>query len=132
VLEVVDDALAVEKVHGGTEEVPVQRLGEAQAARLAGHIGDCDDLLERYDLDSGDDDDDVDVAGAQDPEEAKNHHEGPYGACYEVCLLLLVLGGWWLLGSLGHVSELLWWCRKEGAPAYRGGHGTVLGWARGV
>ena len=31
VLEVVDDALAVQKVHGGAEEVPVQRLGEAQA-----------------------------------------------------------------------------------------------------
>ena len=29
VLEVVDDALAVEKVHGGTEEIPVESLGEA-------------------------------------------------------------------------------------------------------
>jgi hypothetical protein len=30
VLEIVDDALAIEKVHGGAEEIPVQRLGEAQ------------------------------------------------------------------------------------------------------
>jgi len=29
VLEVVDDALAVEEVHGGTEEIPVESLGEA-------------------------------------------------------------------------------------------------------
>ncbi len=29
VLEVVDDALAVEKVHGRAQEIPVQRLGEA-------------------------------------------------------------------------------------------------------
>lgn len=101
VLEVVDDALAIEKVHGGAEEVPVQRLGEAQAARLAGHVGDCNDLLERYDLDGSDDDDDVDVAGAEDPEEAHDHDQGPYRARYEVGLLLLVLGRcWWLLGCL--------------------------------
>lgn len=59
VLEVVDDAFAVEKVHGGAEEVPVERLGEAQATGLAGYICNGDDLLERDDLDGGDDDDDV-------------------------------------------------------------------------
>ncbi|KAJ8104906.1 hypothetical protein OPT61_g10502 [Boeremia exigua] len=50
VLEVVDDALAVQEVHGGAEEVPVQRLGEAQAAGLAGDVGDRNDLLEADDL----------------------------------------------------------------------------------
>lgn len=50
VLEVVDDALAVEEVHGRSEKVPVQRLGKAQATVLAGHIGYGDDLLEGHDL----------------------------------------------------------------------------------
>jgi hypothetical protein len=93
VLEVVDDAFTVEKVHGGAEEVPVERLGEAQTAGLAGHICNGNDLLEGYDLHRGDDDDDVDVAGAENPEEAEDHDERPYGAGYEVCLFLLVLGG---------------------------------------
>lgn len=91
VLEVVDDALAVEKVHGGSEEVPVQRLGKAQTAGLAGHIGNCNDLLEGDDLHGGDDDDDVYVAGTEDPEEAEDHDERPYRACYEVGLFLFVL-----------------------------------------
>lgn len=46
VLEVVDDTLAVEKVHGRAQEVPVQRLGEAQAAGFAGHVCNGNDLLE--------------------------------------------------------------------------------------
>ena len=69
VLEVVDDALAIQKVHGGAEEVPVERLGEAQAAGLAGDICDCDDLLKGYDLDRRDDDDYEEVAGTEGPEE---------------------------------------------------------------
>lgn len=96
VLEVVDDALAVQKVHGGAEEVPVQRLGEAQAAGLAGDVGYRNDLLEADDLDGGDDGDDVEVAGAEGEEEAADHDQRPGGAHDEVCLLLLILG---LLGD---------------------------------
>jgi hypothetical protein len=99
-LEVVYDTLAVEKVHGSAQEVPVERLGEAQAAGLAGNVCDCDDLLEGYDLDRRDDDDYEEVAGTQRPEEAGNHDEGPYGARYEVCLFLLVLALGGLLGGL--------------------------------
>lgn len=99
VLEVVDDALAVQKVHCGAEEVPVERLGEAQAARLAGDVGNGNDLLEGYDLDGRDDDDDEEVAGAEGPEEAGNHDQRPYCARDEVCLFLLILG-------LGHFWDL--------------------------
>lgn len=111
VLEVIDDALAIEEVHGGAEKVPVQRLGEAQAAGLTGHICDGDDLLERYNLYRCDDDDDVDVAGAENPEEAKNHDERPYGACYEVGLLLLVLRRLWGLGCLRLSAGCCTWQR---------------------
>lgn len=38
VLEVVDDAFAVEKVHGGAEEVPVQSLCKTQLASPAGDV----------------------------------------------------------------------------------------------
>jgi hypothetical protein len=129
VLEVVNDALAIQEVHGGAEEVPVERLGEAQAAGLAGHIGDGNDLLERNDLHGGDNDDDVDVAGAEDPEEAHDHHEGPYGAGYEVGLLLLVLARWGLLGSLRPSAGC--WARKRGSAYWRRCD-TVLGGARGL
>jgi hypothetical protein len=102
VLEVVDDALAVQEVHGGSQEVPVQRFGEAQAAGLAGDVGYRNDLLEADDLDSGDDNNDVQVASAEGEEEASDHDQGPCGAHDEVGLLLLVLallGDWWCLAS---------------------------------
>ena len=92
VLEIVDDALAVEKIHGGPQEVPVERLGEAQTPRLARHSVYGNDLLEGDDLDSGDYDYDVDVAGEQGPEEAAQHDKGPYGPRVEVLELLLVVG----------------------------------------
>jgi hypothetical protein len=111
-LEVVYDTFAVEKVHGGAEKVPVERLGEAQAAGLAGHVCDCDDLLKGYDLDRRDDDDYEEMASSEGPEEARNHDEGPYCACYEVGLLLLVVALGGLFGGLvlsagGHVGKML-------------------------
>lgn len=108
VLEVVYDTLAVEEVHGGAEEVPIQRLGEAQAAGLAGHVCDCDDLLKGYDLDRRDDDDYEEMAGAEGPEEASNHDEGPCCARYEVGLLLLVLGLGGLFGGLALSAGETW------------------------
>jgi hypothetical protein len=100
VLEVVYHTLAVQEVHGSAQEVPVQRLGEAQTARLARNIRNRNDLLERYDLHHGDDDDDEEVAGAEGPEEARDHDEGPYCARDEVGLLLLVLALGLLFGEL--------------------------------
>jgi hypothetical protein len=130
VLEVVDDALAIEEVHGSAEEVPVERLGEAQTASLAGHIGDCNDLFEGDDLHGGDDDDDVDVAGAEDPEEAEDHDEGPYCAFYEVGLFLLVLARGRWLGSL-RLSAMGTFLGSRGS-AYWGDCNTVLGGACGL
>ena len=100
-LEVVDDALAVQKVHCGAEKVPVERLCEAQAAGLAGHVCDCNNLLEGYALDGGDHDDYEEVASAESPEEGGNHDEGPYCAGDEVCLFLLILCLGGLFGGLG-------------------------------
>ena len=97
VLEVVDDALAVQEVHGSAQEVPVQRLGEAQAAGLAWDVGYGNHLLEADDLDGGNDDDDVQVAGAEGKEEAADHDQRPCCADDEVCLFLLILA---LLGDL--------------------------------
>ncbi len=133
-LEVVDDALAVEKVHGGAEEVPIQRLGEAQAAGLAGDIGYGNDFLEADDLDGGDDGDDVEVASAEGEEEAANHDQGPRGADDEVCLFLLILA---LLGSLRCLET---WLAGEGfSPLAARAHaywefvdGAVAGGAGGL
>jgi hypothetical protein len=121
VLEVIDDAFAVQKVHGGAEKVPVQRLGEAQATGPARHVRNGNDLLEGYDLDGGDYDDDVDVTGAEDPEEAQDHDEGPYGARNEVCLFLFVFGllqRFWRLGLSAVVAV-------AGRSAYRAIYGAV-------
>lgn len=75
--KIVDDALAVEEIHGRAQKVPIQSLGEAQVAGLAGDIGDGDDLLERNDLYGSDDEDDVYVAHEQRKEKTANHDEGP-------------------------------------------------------
>lgn len=90
VLEVIDDTLAIQEVHGRPQEVPVQRLGEAQAASLARHISYRNDLLEADDLDGCDDDDNIEMASAKSEEEATDHDESPYCAHDEVCLLFLV------------------------------------------
>lgn len=105
VLEVVDDGLAVEEVHGAGEPVPVEALSGAQGAGATGHVCDGDDLLEGDDLDDGDDEDDVDVAHEEGREEEGEHDKGPEGPGHEVCLFLLVLGlsllGGWRLLSCG-------------------------------
>ena len=87
-LEVINDALAIEEVHGGAKEIPIQRFGETQTARAAGDIRDRNDFFEGDDLDSSDDDYDVDVAGEHGSKEDANHHEGPDGAGDESLLLL--------------------------------------------
>lgn len=99
VLEVVDDALAVEKVHCAGEPVPVEALGGADVARATGDGGDGDDFLEADNLDGGDDGDDVDVADEEGGEEQGQHAKGPEGARHKVCPFLLVffLGRWLLL-----------------------------------
>jgi hypothetical protein len=95
-LEVVYDTLAIEEVHGDSQEVPIERLCEAKAARLTRNVGDSDDLFERDDLNRGDNDDDVQMARAESTEEEAYHHECPYCAHYEIGLLLLVLALRWL------------------------------------
>lgn len=91
VLEVVDDTFAVEKIHGSTQEVPVECLGEAQLAGTARNVGNGNDLLEGDDLNSSDNHDDVDVTGKHGSEEEGNHDNAPYCSCDERLLLLLVL-----------------------------------------
>ena len=58
-LKVVYYTLSVEKVHGGTQKIPIERSCKSQVLRLAGHIGDSDDLFKRHDLNPSDDEDDV-------------------------------------------------------------------------
>lgn len=107
-LEVVDDALAVKKVHGAGEPIPVETLRGADRARSTGNGGYGDDFLEADNLDGGDDGDDVNVADEEGGEEQGEHAKGPEGARHEVCLLLLVLflGGGLLL-RVGDVSRFL-------------------------
>ena len=92
VLEVVNDALAVEEVHGRAEKIPIQRLGEAQAPCATRDIGNCDDFFERDNLHCRDHDYHVDVAGEDTAEEDTNHHECPDHARDEGLLLLFELG----------------------------------------
>lgn len=104
VLEVVYDALAIQKVHCCPQKIPVQRLGEAETAGAAGHIGYGNDLLEGYDLYRGHDDDDVDMAGRHGAEEEGDHYQGPHSTLHEVRLLLFILGlGGWGLWYLLHI-----------------------------
>lgn len=91
-LEVVNDALSVQKVHCRRQKVPIQRFGETQVLLLIRDIGDGDNFLEGDDLDSGNESDDIDVPREQRDEETGDHYEGPYRPGDEGLLLLLVFG----------------------------------------
>ena len=79
VLEVIDDALAVEEVHGTGQPVPVEALDGLKIASFARDTGDGNNLLKADDLDSGDTGNDVDMPGEKGTEEAADHDEGPEG-----------------------------------------------------
>ena len=102
-LKIINDTLAIEEIHSGAEEIPIQGLGKAERAGAGGDVGDGDDLLERDDLDGRHDDDDVDVAGEHAAEEDGDHDEGPDGAGDEGLFFLLVGRwlGWFLDGFAG-------------------------------
>lgn len=91
-LEIVDDAFSVEKIHGRREKVPVQRLGEAEILLLTGNIGDGNDFLERDDLNRSHNDNNVDVSGEHGDEKERDHDESPYCPRNEGLFLLLVFG----------------------------------------
>lgn len=95
--EIINHTLPIQKIHRRAQKIPIQRLGEAQAARAGGDVGDGDDFFEADDLDGGDDDEDVDVAGEHAAEEDADHDEGPGGAGDEGLFLLGVVVGFLLL-----------------------------------
>jgi hypothetical protein len=90
--EVVDYRLAVEKIHGGNEPIPVEALGRTQLSGAAGDACDGNDFLEGNDLDNGYAGDDVYMAREEGSKEEPDHDEGPKGADKKVGLFLLILG----------------------------------------
>lgn len=64
-LEVVYDTFPVEIVHCRPQKVPIQSFSEPKTPSSTRDVGNSDDFLERYDLDSGDDQNDVYVSGEQ-------------------------------------------------------------------
>lgn len=76
-LKVVDDALSIEKVHGGGEEIPVHTLRGAQRSGSAGNVGNGNDFLEGDDLDCSDNGNHVNVAHEQCAEEDSDHDQRP-------------------------------------------------------
>lgn len=100
VLKVVDDALAVEEVHGCSEPVPVEALGGPERASTARDVGNGNDLFEGDDLDGCDNGNHINVAHKERREEDSNHDKCPDSARPEVCLFLFVLGLDVFLGGL--------------------------------
>lgn len=91
-----DDVLALQKVDGGGEEVPVEGSNPGQLFLAGGLRGQVYHLLEGQDLDQTHQGNDPDVAGRQHREEKDNHHQRPDGSHNERLLLGLgrrVLGG---------------------------------------
>ena len=91
VLEIVDHAFTVEKVHRRAEKIPVQRFREPQTSCPRRYVGDGDDLFEADDLHGRHDHDHVDVPGEHAAEEDADHYEGPDGAGDEGLFLLVVI-----------------------------------------
>ena len=77
-LKVVYYTLPVEKVHSGPKKIPVERSSKSEILRLAGHIGDSDDFLERHDLNTSDDTNDIEMSREHCGEEAGYHYQTPY------------------------------------------------------
>ena len=96
VLKVVDDAFAVQKVHGDSQEVPIQCLCEPQASRSTWNVRYGNHLFEGQYLDCRNDHDNVDVAGEHGCKEAGDHDKGPDCSCDEGLLLLFILGLLWV------------------------------------
>lgn len=96
--EVVDYALAIQKVHGRSEEVPTQSLCKAQTSGSTGYIRYGGNFLERDDLYGRNNHDHVYMAGDQSAKEDAHHDKGPYCPCYDGLLFLQVFA---LLRGLG-------------------------------
>lgn len=90
-LEVVDHAFPVQKVHRDCEKVPIQRLCQRQILLPRRDLRNCDDFLKAYDLNCRDNDENVDMSCEHCCEEASYHEQCPYCARNEGRLLLLVL-----------------------------------------
>jgi hypothetical protein len=90
-LEVVNNALSVQKVHGNCEKVPIQRFGQWKVLLLSRHLRNGDDFFEGNDLNSGDHYQHVDVSCKHATKKPSNHSQCPYRARDEGRLLFLVL-----------------------------------------
>lgn len=105
VLEVVDDAFSIEKVHCRSQPVPIQRLGEAQSACTAGNVGNRNNLLKGDNLYSRNDSDDVEMPHEHGPKESPDHDKSPYRSSDKSLLLLLIFGDWLLLKLYKNKSQ---------------------------
>lgn len=90
-LEVIDDAFSVQKIHGRSEEIPIQRLGKAEVLLSTGNVGNRDDLFKRDDLDRRDNGNDVYMAREHGEEKEPDHKKRPYRSSDEGLLLLFVI-----------------------------------------
>ena len=90
--EVVDDAFAVKKVHGGSQKVPIERSCEGQVLRSARYVGNGNDFLERDDLNGRHYPDHIDVTGEHGAKKSADHYESPYRPGDESLLLLVIIG----------------------------------------
>jgi hypothetical protein len=87
-LEVVYDTFSIEEIHGSSQEVPIQGLGEAQTPGPTGHVDDPNDFLERDYLDCRNHNNDVDMSAKDGAEEGCYHEDCPYCSGDEGLLLL--------------------------------------------
>lgn len=91
-LEVVDNAFSVKKIHGRRKEIPVQRFSKSEILRFAGDVGYGNNLLKRHNLNSGNDTNHVYMAGKQCHEKAGDHDKRPYRTGDKGLFLLFIIG----------------------------------------
>lgn len=89
-LEVVDDRLAVQEIHGDPQEVPVERSGERQPFLLGRYLSNADDFFERDDLNGCDEEQHVHMPAKHAQEETTDHDKRPC-CSNDKCLLLLLI-----------------------------------------
>lgn len=109
-LEVVDNALSIQKVHGRCQPIPVERFRKSQPSGSTRDVCDSYNFLERDDLNSCDNGNDVDVTHEHGGEEDTDHHHGPECSGHEGLLLLLIFG--WA-GILRRLFKICQCCAQE-------------------
>lgn len=132
-LEVVNDTLSVEEVHGRRQEIPIERFCKAQVLLSARNIRNCDDFLKGDDLNRRHNRYQIYMTGEHGTKEASNHDERPDRTSNKCLSLLFIFRNGWSIRFLEalvflHPSNLSSWSTYLFRNRFRFGRIPIFSW----